>query len=230
MKQIVPALILGGLVFASAPRAEATVFDFTSGSISGSGYGNSLTLTVDGITVEVTGWGIGGGAGGTFSSAQIAQWSTGLGNCNQGEGTNCPTGPHAADNVAQTDVFFMTFSTPVIPESALITAWASDYDISYWGGAGPFSIAGKTVGDLGTTYNSDVGGTATSGSSMRNADLTELNAAVDWLAIGARIGHENDRFKLKSAVFSVPELPEPGVVTLLVGGVLALAASRRRRA
>lgn len=223
-------VVLGGALFAFSTLTEASVFDFGSASVSGSGFGNTLTLTDDGVTATLTGWGIGGGAGGTFSSAQVNKWSTGLGNCNMGEGTNCPSGPHAADNVGQIDVFFMTFSQSILAQSAMITAWEADYDVSYWGGTGAFSISGKTIADLGSRFDSDFGGTASIGNSMRTVDLTELGTEIDWIAIGARANNPDgdDRFKLKSMVFSVPQVPEPAVLGLIAFG-LALAATRRRR-
>lgn len=232
MKSFITAIAALAILIVSAPSTHAGLIDFTSGSITGSSNGNFFQATDDGVTMTLTGWGIGGGAGPTFSEAQIRLWSTGMGNCNQGEGTNCSNPLHTADNAGQLDVFFMTFSQPVFPEMASITAWASDYDVSFWAGTdASFDIDGMTVADLGAQLNSDFGGNATVGVSTRNVDLTEINLDVRWLAFGARVDGDSrdDRFKFKSLAFSVTQVPEPGALALLLAGGLAVGALGRRR-
>jgi hypothetical protein len=213
----------------------ATTINFvTEGTLSGSGYGNNLTHTEDGVLVTVTGWSLADNGSGTFSASALRRWDTGLGMCNSGQqpsSGNCGTGPHATDNIYRDEVFLLTFSTPVLVTEALITAWASDYDASFWGGVGSLDIDNVGLAALGTQFNSEFPGGATAGSDFRVVSLASLSTPVSWLVFGVQPGEDNDKFKFKSLTFTVPQkdTPEPGTLALLGIGVALLAARSRKQ-
>ncbi len=212
----------------------ATTITFnTEGVLSGSGYSNNITHTEDGVTITVTGWSVADDGAGSFTPTALRQWSTGLGMCNSGQNPStggCGTGPHATDNIGRDEVFLITFSTPVLASEALITAWASDYDASYWGGTGLPSMASTGLAGLGSGFNDLFMGTAISGSSFRTVSLTSLDSPISWLVFGVRPGDDNDKFKFKGLSFVLPEedTPEPGMIALLGIGTALLAARRKR--
>jgi hypothetical protein len=227
-------LITAAILVVASPVMATTVDWFTEGTLSGSGYGNNITHTEDGITITVTGWSVADNGSGNFTTTALRRWSTGLGMCNSGQNPatgNCGTGPHATDNIVRDEVFLLTFSSPVLVTEALITAWASDYDASFWGGTGSLNMAAIGLAGLGTEFTSEFPGGATAGTSFRPVDLTILGTPVDWLVFGVEPGEDNDKFKFKSFSFNVPDedTPEPGTLALLAIGAALLAARSRKQ-
>lgn len=223
------AILLG------ATNLQAAIFDFTTGvPMPPSVFGNSVTLTNDGVTIHLTGWQVADTSSGAFPG-QVKVWNTGVGMCSQAEGLDCPSGPHTAGNQTGIDFFFMDFSVPVLPQSALITAWARDFDVSFWGGTDDFNMSPGEwgLGNLGPQYNDLFGANnATAGSTTRLVDLTDITTPVNWLAFGAYTGHTNDKFKFRVlSVDPVETSPEPGTLLFLAsaGGAFLVAARRRRR-
>jgi hypothetical protein len=221
-----------------APAVSATTIDFfTEGSLSSVGaYGNNLSHTEDGVTVTVTGWSVADNGSGNYTTTNIRRYSTGLGMCNSGQNPNtggCGTGPHATDNINRDEVFLVTFSAPVLVTEAFITAWAQDYDASYWGGGGSLNMSATTLAMLDAfgRFNSEFMGTANAGSSARTVFLNSLESPVSWLVFGVEPGEDNDKFKFKSISFTVPEedTPEPGTLLLIGIGTALLAARSRKR-
>jgi hypothetical protein len=228
------ALIALALIAVASPGMATTIHFVTEGTLSGSGYGNNVTHTEDGVLVTVTGWSLADGGTGTFSASALRQWDTGLGMCNSGQQPstgNCGTGPHATDNIVRDEVFLLTFSTPVLVTEAVITAWASDYDASYWGGVGSLDIDNVGLAGLGTQFNDEFVGSANSGTDFRSVPLTSLASPVSWLVFGVQPGEDNDKFKFKSLTFTVPQrdTPEPGTLALVVIGAALLAARSRKQ-
>jgi PEP-CTERM motif len=219
------------LIVGLTTPAFATTFNFPSGSLSGSGFSNSMTLTVDGITVTATAWGLTDDSEATLAweRGQLGDWSTGLGVCNQSEGTGCQSPLHTVDNAGQLDGVLFSFSERLLLDSAFITAWASDYDASYWSGTGAFSPLGLSLAALGASTDDNFGGTATTGQ-MRSVDLSGSSAA-DWLFFGASAtnsDHIDDRMKIKALTVERRRVPEPYTLSLLMLGLGAIAHRRRR--
>lgn len=216
-----------------AGNLHAAMFDFTDGvPMPPSAFGNSVTLTDGGVTVVLTGWHFPDTSSGAFPG-QVKVWSTGAGICNQSEGLNCGSGPHTAGNQNGIDFFFLEFSVPVLPQSALITAWARDFDVSFWGGSESFDMSPGEWGisALGTQHNDFFGANnASAGSTTRLVDLTGLSDPIQWLAFGAYTGHTNDKFKFRVLTVTPVEVsPEPGTLLLLASAGCALVVGGRRR-
>ena len=218
-------------------ESQAASFYLTSGSTTGSGYGNSVVRTDDGVTVTATGWSLGNVASSSFQAGQIRIWGTGLGVCNQGEGLNCTNPNHPVDNYNGTDFLLFSFSQSVELDSAILTAWASDFDATLWAGTGALNLDGKTLSGAGLDGN-DIESLFTSnnanpGSTFRTIDLASIfTNPVDWFLIGASINYPSpyDSFKFKTLTVSVPtgnEVPEPTTAVLLGTGVIAFIAARR---
>lgn len=229
MKRILLSAMALGLV---ASSARAASFDFTTGVPDFVGFGNSLTKTDGGVTVVLTGWSVGGGSGAEFTQSQVRVFSTGVGTCSSSEGLNCPSGPHTVDNDGRDEVLLLTFDQPVLLTEAVITAWASDYDASFWAGTGSITMSETTLLGLGTQHDSEFSGSATAGTSFRTVSLSGISTPVDWLVFGVEPGESNDKFKFKSLVVSVPPpppngSPEPGVLLLLGIGAVLLATRKR---
>lgn len=225
-------------MFSGEGAIQAASFSFTSssGSTSGTGLGNSVVRTDDGVTVTATGWSLSNVATSSFQAGQIQLWGTGMGVCNAGEGTNCGNPQHPVDNLGYTDFLLFTFSKSVELTSAFLTAWASDFDATLWAGTNPLNLdqqtlagAGLNVGSIESTFN----GTASAGSTTRTINLsTSFSNPVDWFLISASINNTyyGDSFKFKTLTVSVPTenaVPEPTTIILLGTGLIGLIAAKR---
>jgi hypothetical protein len=219
-----------------APAIQASTIDFTTGSITGSGFGNYIQVSDGTVTARLTGWSA-SNLTTDFTASQIKLWPTGVGTCSSGEGLNCPSGPHTVDNDGRKEVLLIQFSEPVIPTSASIAAWARDFDASYWGGMGTPDMDEMNFGDLGTRFNDPFlpNNAPSNGSLSRTVLFTSILTPVDWLAFGPPPSANDayiDKFKFKSVSFIVPEedAPEPGTLLLVgIGTALLAVGSRKRR-
>ena len=234
-QRVLLVTLLVGMV-AMNGEIQAASFTFTSGSTTGAGYGNSVVRTIDGVTVTATGWSLSNVATSSFQSGQIRIWGTGLGVCDQGEGLNCTNPEHPVDNIDRSDFLLFSFSQAVELDSALLTAWATDFDATLWAGTGTLDLDGKTLSGagVGTAFESVFPGNgATPGTTTRTIDLTtNFTDPVNWFLIGASITNTyyEDSFKFKNLTVSVPtgnEVPEPTTAVLLGTGVIAFIAARR---
>lgn len=225
MKRILLSVMALALVASSAGAAS---FNFTTGVPDSTGFGNSLTRTNGGVTVVVTGWSANNGTD-PFTQSQVRVFDTGLGTCASNEGLNCGSGPHTVDNDGRDEVLLLTFDHPVLLTEAVITAWATDYDASFWAGTGPINMAGRSFATLGTQHDSEFSGSANLGVSFRSVSLSGIESPVDWLIFGVQPGENNDKFKFKSLVVETPphDTPEPGMLFLLGIGAALLAARKR---
>lgn len=215
----------------------AASFYFPSASTNGSGFGNSVEVTDDGVTVTATGWSLSNVGTGSFQASQIQIWGTGLGVCNPGEGTGCSNPAHPVDNSGWTDFLLFSFDQSVELDSALLTAWASDFDATLWAGNNLLSLDGQTLSGAGLSGN-DIeslftSNNATPGSTTRTINLSSsFNDPVDWLLISASINYPSpyDSFKFKSlSADATPgnPIPEPASFVLLGTGIIGLMAARR---
>jgi hypothetical protein len=229
-----------GLIAASSVANAATItFDLRSGgTFAGSGYGNSLTYTSGDVTLRITAWGLTGNGNTTFQTAQLGQFSTGLGSCNRGEGTNCGDPAHQVDNVSQYDFVLFQLSGPgtFSFSSIVIDPFGThDRDVSYYVGnaADPLSLTGTglsglaVVGLLGPEHDD-----ASASSAARTVDLDD--AAGNSLLFGARLFTDlDDRFKIKTLTINftetITEVSEPGTLAAFGLGLAALGYVGRRR-
>ena len=228
-------LMLG--IFGGPVTSHGASFNFTSGSTTGSGFGNSVTRTDDGVTVTATGWRLADVATSSFQAGQIKIWGTGMGVCNPGEGLDCSNPAHPVDNYGSTDFLFFAFDHTVELDSAVLTAWALDFDATLWAGTGSIDLDGKTLAGagLGTALESlFTSNNANPGSTTRTIGLSTIfTDPVDWFLIGASIDHPDpyDSFKFKSLTVYTPppgdEVPEPTTAVLLGTGLIAMFAIRK---
>ena len=236
--QLGRGLVMGvavALVFGlSAGTSHAASVNLNVGV--GGGFGNVLNLfDSEGTLVTVRAFSY-ANHGNLANIAQLQGFATGLGVSNQIEGLNSPPGPHSTDNLISRDGILVEFELPVILGSATLTAWnptgantaTADSDVTYWSGAGTLN----TPGDL----NADLLGAGTNNDTFEIAHGSARSfgfapgGTVDWLFISARVGQENDGFKLQSLEYTVIPLPAAGWMGLSGLGVLAGMLRRRKLA
>lgn len=231
------------LVLGTGASAEATsiTWDFT-GSGSNGAFGNSRSVSQNGITVTATAWGytadLLGGRDNGFQTAALGRWPTGLGVCNQAEGARCGSPEHQVDNRGADDWVLFQFSTTVDPLSVRIDPYGTwDTDVSYWVGNVPSSLnlSDKTYGDLaGLGFSSRIDQNGPYTSSAQNVGIN--SPPVNTLLFGAKLGGETfsskhhskdhiDRFKITSLTANVPE---PSSLILIGIGVAGIVFWHRR--
>ncbi len=209
----------------------------TASSSSGSGFGNSFTFTAGGVTVKVTGYSL-ATLSSSFQTAQVLRYSTGLGVCNQTEGSNCGSPRHQVDNVNGFDFVLFEFSAAVDPYWITIDPYGSyDRDVSYWVGttAGPLGLAGQNIAGLGALgFGGRTDDSGTQSDSSRNVSVG--GGVVNAILFGAAATgtDKDDYFKIRAIKVDYEEppgdqIPEPTVLALL-GAALAGVAAKRRAA
>ena len=235
MSSLVLSFLIVGLI-SSTTVGFAASYSFTSGSTTGSGFGNSVQRSSGGIDVTVTGFSL-STLSGAFQTGQVQIWGSGLGVCNQGEGTYCSNPAHPVDNSGSFDFLLFSFSQSVLLDEAVLTAWATDFDATLWAGTGSISLNGQTLAGLGLDVSGveDLFSTnnAVAGSTIRTLDLenTFLNPA-DWFLISASLPYNDpyDSFKFKSLIVNAPppgsEVPEPATAILFGTGLVGVLAAR----
>ena len=217
--------------------AQAVDFNFTTPSQPhnpGTGtYGNQLSVTQDGLTVDVTAWT--NISGDSFTASQLQVWGTGMGVCNTNEGLNCSQPEHPVDNIGADDFLLFQFSEAVDLSFANIVAWANDYDVSWWAGTGdPLPLTrtgGFSVNGIAETpdfFGGFVDG-FNFGSANRNVDLTSATN-VDWLLFGALLDDNNDGFKFRSLHATASSVPIPSSFGLFGLGLASFVLWRRQHA
>ncbi len=240
----------------TAANAATINLDFThSGSgvaQGGNGYGNALTFSNSGLSVTARGYGLTDNQGGLFfpdyrlEAAELSQWSTGIGLCDQAEGSiqagSCHTGSllgggqHQIDSAGSNNYLMLTFSQEVSMTSATIDPYGHhDRDVRFWVGSvdtGTFSLAGADESGIsGLIGSSAVDKSAHSGSGPLTVGLDNLSGNV--LVLGA-LGDQGlfdaeDYFKFSGMTVEAEVIPVPAAAWLFGSALLGLFGLRRRR-
>ena len=219
------------LIISTAYGHASEIYSFTGSTSYGGGYGNSMVFGND-DELTVTAWGFTGDSG-TIETGEISRWSTGLGACNQKEGTagnGCSTSSeHQVDNASYDDLVLFYFSSAVQFDQIRLDPW-SNYTVdavTYWigtidddnlNGLGD-SLSGNSSGLLSKGFSSPVTSTFAATSSPVNVALAGIGNAL--LIGGVRDAASNDNDYFKIASLTVSAVPIPAAAPLF-GGALSL--------
>lgn len=243
---------LATMLGAGPADAANITFDFqgSGGIVSGSGYGNTRSYTVGGITVTASAWGVTGASNTQFRTAQSGWWSgAGLGICARNEGTGCSNPEHQVDNSGAREYILFRFSQAIDPTQVGIDPYGNyDRDVEYFVGNATTSVLTNLAPSAASLGTIGLGTRFTSLSSPSNdGRLVAIEGGmVTALLIGAGAlnadGFDNivDRFKIETLTISTgpsgaPDpsgspVPAPASVALLGGALVALRALRGRKA
>lgn len=177
---------------------------------------------------------------GSFQTAYVAPFSTGLGVCNRLEGkiNSCVGGSveHQVDNVGQQELVLFLFSSPQAMQALTIDPYGTyDRDVTFWvGNVSPaLSLNGATFGTLSTLgFGNPVN------------SLNTASSAALTISLGGRVGNAllvgalfpadltPDRSKIRSlATTATPMVvPVPGAALLFFSALGALGVASRRGA
>lgn len=234
----------------------SSTFNFTGGSSKTTGAaGNTISQTVDGITVTASAWSIDSTIGtpfhthGTASSldlrpAYLGDYSAGLGVTDYRENGSSPG--HTIDNVGAYDFILLSFSQPVQLLFGTLNAfqaypflpadndaWVSFSDVA----PGSTPLTDPKVFANMILHATEVNGTGSSAKTFLNPGM---NTGTEWIIgadafdtglSGGNLRFPDDAFKLAGFSVQAP-VPEPSVwASMILGlGMIGSVLRGRRRA
>ncbi len=209
--RIIKGLTIGILFLicmTSISTAASIVYDFTGAN---TGTHESLNLTVDGVSVNVTAWANLSAESGSNSWFQVTgqdagvyDGSTGLGVQLGSNDSNYIDGQSgASDGIDYDEGLLFTFTDPVNLESI---------DFNYWGIYDDFNL---TI-DGNDIFKDDANG----GSDFFTASYT----GTEFLIWG---DGNSDRFRIEELI--VAPVPEPATIAILCIGIAGIVGGRARR-
>jgi len=255
-------LVLGSALLASGVPANAAVvtFDLRSGgtaaSVSGSGLANTYTMLVDGLQLDILGFGD-TASGSKFERAALQRWSAGMGVCNADEyDAGCQSPDHQVDNGSGKELTLFSFNESVQFVSMTIDPYGTfDRDVSYRAGTiETADVVDRNVSQLVTalggvthTYNTPSADPLTISFSPGVVGHDLLFGALLGTQDTTPCGYRNrstcdqvDMFKITSLVVRTTSssgipvqpnnaVPEPAGLALAGCGLAVLGLGRRRR-
>jgi len=236
------ALALACFMLLAAPMSFADIITInTTTPAPNFGFiGNSVSFTVDGLTMTATAWGntytVPAGSDQRLAAGRVIQGGAGLGVCDASESFNCDL---SVDNIGPNNFILLTFSQQVDPLTVRITIVNhSDWDAAYRVG----NIGSSDLTGLSYFSPDQLGGFAPWQYAPSGANTFPITIpigslmSVNALLIGANPneiftgGTENDGFKISQVV--VNTVPEPTSLLLLGSCLSAISVGsfyRRRK-
>lgn len=244
-------VLVAGLLTSSLVSAASVTIDFAVGGsasdgVGKNGYGNSITFSEGGLSATATGYGMTGGLLNTYlETAEVSRWDTGLGVCNQSEGTvnagflqpKCSTfgtiispDEHQIDSNGADDYIVLSFDQAVSFSSAVIDPFQiHDRDVKFW--IGNVDLLAFNLGGLDDTDIELISGMGSAVTKTATASALPLTVGLDDLYGNVLILKglsSNDFFKFSSITVETV-VPVPAAAWMFGSALLGLAGLKRKR-
>jgi hypothetical protein len=236
---------------------NATSIDLRNELGNGGGFGNSLTFSNDGISVNVSSYAETGAASAGdadyyyFESAEVYSWDIGLGICTQLEGTShngCTNIEHEIDTAGRDELLVFQFDQVVNFEQVVVDPYQrgnydpNDRDIIYWVGNAD-SLPNLSL-DTFLSLSSLPGfgaETHSAASSGYDGYTHQLSGTGNILLLAGNYHDRNclnyttsndgscEAYKITHIDVSAAVIPIPAAAWLFCSGLLGLAALRRKQ-
>ncbi len=197
-------------------NAGAITFDFSGGSNSGGSYGNIRQYTVDGLSVNVSGWSL--DDSGTWRPGQLKGNGGKLGVKNSRDDNTSKI-----DNSGWTDFVLFEFSDAITPFQMDLTNVGNrraggDSDLSIWlSFINPNPFENHIELDSFSYFPSLLGHSMTSETSSRSVSFNRGSVAGNALLISPYATHSDDSFKIDSlSVERSIQVPDTGTTLLML--------------